>query len=72
VAQNDAVPANWAKVTTGWLPGQWVADPHQLDLPTLVRSPLTVWAGMYDPDTLRRLEPPGDESGRVRLGTLAP
>jgi hypothetical protein len=72
VAQNDAVPANWAKVTTGWLPGQWVADSHQLDIPTAVRGPLTVWVGMYDPATSQRLSPAGDESGRVRLGTLSP
>jgi hypothetical protein len=70
VAQSDAVPAHWAKVTTSWLPDQWVADPHQLDIPTSARGPLTVWAGMYDPATSQRLDSPGSESGRIRLGII--
>ena len=70
VAQSDAVPGNWAKVTTSWLPDQWVADPHQLDIPTSVRAPLTVWAGMYDPATSQRLNSPGDESGRIKLSII--
>jgi hypothetical protein len=74
VAQSDGVPVNWTRPTTAWLPGEWIADTHVLNglNPTLVRGPLQVWAGMYDPDTSRRLNPPGDSSGRIRLGTLAP
>jgi hypothetical protein len=70
VAQNDAVPGNWARPTYGWLPGKWVADPHPITVPA--DSQLEVWAGMYDPVTGQPLKPTGSESGRVRLGRLVP
>jgi hypothetical protein len=70
VAQNDAVPGNWARPTYGWLPGEWVADPHPLNIP--VGSQLEIWAGMYDPETGQPLKPVGNESGRVRLGVISP
>jgi len=30
VAQHDGVPADWARPTTGWLPGEVIVDPHVL------------------------------------------
>jgi len=30
VAQHDAVPANWSRPTTGWIPGEIVIDEHGL------------------------------------------
>jgi hypothetical protein len=29
-AQHDAVPANWTRPTTGWYPGEFVTDVHEL------------------------------------------
>lgn len=74
VAQSDAVPANWTRPTTTWLPGEWVADAHTLHLPSSPdgHGALQVWAGMYDSNTLQRLQPPGNPSGLIKLGDLAP
>lgn len=74
VTQSDAVPANWTRPTTAWLPGEQVADPHTLRLPSSPagQESLQVWAGMYDPNTLQRLLPPGNQSGLIKLGNLAP
>jgi hypothetical protein len=71
VAQSDVVPRNWTYPTSGWLPNEWIGDPHKLDIPKNVAGSLEVWIGMYDPDTGQRLNPPGDPSGRVKLGTLS-
>ena len=70
VAQSDVVPDNWTRPTTTWLPGEWIADPHRLDVSQ--PGPLEVWAGMYDPATAQRLNLARDGSGRVRLGALLP
>lgn len=72
VTQSDAVPANWSRPTTAWLPGEWVADAHVVKLPANAHAPLDVWAGMYDPATMQSLKPAGDESGRVKLSRLTP
>ena len=74
IAQSDVVPANWTRPTTAWLPGEWVADPHVLNGldQASMHEPLQVWAGMYDPATSQRLNPSGDKSGQIRLGTLTP
>jgi len=74
IGQSDSVPANWTRPTTAWLPGEWVADPHVLrglDRAS-VREPLEVWAGMYDPATSQRLNPSGENLGRVKLSVLTP
>jgi len=70
VTQSDAVPGHWARPTYGWLPGQWVADPHTIQIP--VSTPLDVWIGMYYPETGERLTPAGDGAGRVRMARLTP
>ncbi len=56
LAQADGVPANWARPTTGWLPGEYVVDTHALTIPAdLPPGPLSIRVGLYDPDTGRRL-----------------
>ena len=56
VAQSDAVPANWTRPTTGWLPGEYVIDTHALMLPAeLPPGPLSLRVGLYDPQTGARL-----------------
>jgi len=72
ITQNDAVPANWSRPTTGWLPSEWIADAHAVNIPATVHGPLDVWAGMYDPATGQPLKPAGNDSGRIKLSILTP
>lgn len=51
MAQADRVPANGARPTTGWLPGEVIADTY--DLPLAGAAALRV--GLYDPATRERL-----------------
>jgi Dolichyl-phosphate-mannose-protein mannosyltransferase len=71
-AQSDAVPGDWTRPTSIWLPGEWTGDPHALEIPAGAPGPLTLWAGMYDPATLQRLNIPEGEAGRIRLGFVRP
>jgi len=65
VAQDDAIPGGWQRPTTGWLPGEVVADAHVLALPaSWAPGEYTLIAGMYDEATLQRL-PLFDASGRA-------
>jgi len=55
-AQHDAVPANWTRPTTGWLPGEIVTDVHLLALPAGTASgALVLEVGLYDEQTATRL-----------------
>ncbi|WP_374689263.1 hypothetical protein [Promineifilum sp.] len=63
VAQSDAVPGEWTRPTTGWLPGEYVLDVHTLALPeTLPAGLLTLRIGLYDPDSGERLMAAGGET----------
>ena len=56
LAQADGQPANWTRPTTGWVPGEFILDTHELLLPagtSLDRLSLRV--GLYDPSTYERL-----------------
>jgi hypothetical protein len=56
VAGSDAVPANWTRPTTGWLPGEYVADLHALALPGhLAPGEYHLEIGLYDAESNRRL-----------------
>ena len=68
VAQSDAAPAEWTRLTTGWLPGEYVLDTHTLTLPaTLPQGPLSLRVGLYDPDTGQRLS-----SGAADFAAITP
>lgn len=55
-AQSDAVPAEWTRPTTGWLPGEYVLDRHAIILPAdLPAGKYDLVAGLYDPATGERL-----------------
>ncbi|MBX3055129.1 MAG: hypothetical protein KF770_01535 [Anaerolineae bacterium] len=57
IAQSDGEPANWARPTTGWLPGEYITDPHTLALPAERPSGnLVLRIGLYDPQTGQRLQ----------------
>jgi hypothetical protein len=69
VAQSDAVPANWTRPTTGWQPGEFVADAHALLLAPAPPGEYRLVVGMYAADTGQRLrlEDGGD---MIELGKL--
>src|SRR5690606_12601254 len=47
-AQSDGVPAGWSRRTSGWLPGEYVADARALFLPPdLAPGAYSLFAGVY-------------------------
>ncbi|MBI3942067.1 MAG: hypothetical protein HY326_03570 [Chloroflexi bacterium] len=38
VTQHDGIPGDWGRPTMGWLPGEIIADVHQLDIPAALPS----------------------------------
>ena len=57
LAQDDAVPAEWSRPTTGWSMGEIVSDLHQLTLPAEVRpQEAMLIVALYDEDTGRRVQ----------------
>jgi hypothetical protein len=73
-AQSDAGPADWTRPTTGWLPGEFIADLHRLPLPAdLPAGTYTLWAGLYEPRSGTRAPVSGSNAApdqRVALGQL--
>jgi hypothetical protein len=64
VAQSDAEPAQGEAPTTSWLRGEFITDTHVLQLAGPLSESLQVIAGMYDPDTGKRLAV-YDENGQM-------
>ncbi|MBI3240954.1 MAG: hypothetical protein HYZ49_01510 [Chloroflexi bacterium] len=60
LAQSDAVPVNWSRPTTGWLPGEYLLDGRTL--PPLQTGDYTVFIGLADRVTGVRL------GERVKVG----
>jgi hypothetical protein len=63
VIQSDSVPARWSRPTTGWLPGEYILDSHELTLPPDInpgRYSLSV--GLYVPGGERLLDPTGQDT----------
>lgn len=55
-AQSDGEPDEWNRPITGWMPGEFVSDPHTLHLPYDIPSGTYVLrAGIYHPSTGERL-----------------
>jgi hypothetical protein len=72
IAQRDVEPGLGARPTSGWKPGEVVADPYLLVLPEAAYAPdQAVWeVGLYDAATGQRL--PVDGGGdNVRFGAVA-
>lgn len=70
VAQSDSIPGDGAYPTTTWLPGETVADNHQLVLPdNLATGRYDLAIGLHDPDNGERLITRDGESA-VRLATI--
>ena len=68
VSQSDGVPAAWTRPTSGWAPGEYVIDGHQLPLPEdLPVGEYTLIAGLYDPATGDRLNASQDIMTEITL-----
>lgn len=64
-AQHDAVPADWTRPTTGWLPGEIVTDAHELTLDAgAPPGEYLLEVGLYEEQTGIRL-PLLDSAGRA-------
>jgi hypothetical protein len=72
IAQRDTPPGLGAQPTSGWQPGQVVADPYLLALPETAYGPDTAtWeVGLYDAQTGQRLRT-SDGGDNVRFGAVA-
>ena len=72
IAQHDAVPANWGRPTLGWLPGEYVRDPHGLQLPQNAGGSYQVLGGLIDRATEPRLPARGGpvDADRALLTTF--
>lgn len=55
LAQHDGLPDDGGQPTTIWLPGQIVADRHELLLDAPYSGPVRLLVGMYDLATMTRL-----------------
>lgn len=71
-AQSDGWPANGNYPTSGWQPGEYVADKRTVNLPpNLPPGTYTVKVGLYDAKTMERLAPAPDHGDRaVVIGTF--
>jgi hypothetical protein len=58
IAQQDGFPVNNTRLTTGWVPDEYIVDPYALEfLPKglAYRGPAHLEVGFYDPDTGQRV-----------------
>lgn len=52
VAQSDGEPQGWLRPTTGWLPGEYIGDRHEIHLPAILPADqYSLFVGLYDPAT---------------------
>jgi len=71
VAQSDGEPANWARPTTGWLPGEVVLDERVLAIPEGARTgEYHLQAGMYTLEGGRLLTPEGADAVPIAAITI--
>lgn len=55
IAQSDALPAQGARPTTGWRPGEYIVDTHELTFkPEATPGPARIIAGLYNAVTGQR------------------
>ena len=69
VAQADGLPANWTRPTTGWLPGEFIRDPHTINVPpSLPAGEYSLVTGLYLPNSSRLQQANGRDN--IPLTTL--
>jgi len=63
IAQSDAEPAAWNRPTTGWAAGEYVVDPHTLQLPEgQSLNDLVLRIGLYEAQSGDRLPTGGSDA----------
>lgn len=69
VAQHDGAPECDINPTTRWEPGQFIPDPHIIDIPAdaPTNQPLTLRSGMYGLLDLQRLSVPASADNVINL-----
>ncbi|MBI5959184.1 MAG: hypothetical protein HY866_10645, partial [Chloroflexi bacterium] len=58
IAQDDDTPVNQTRLTTSWVPGEYLVDPYALEFNEEgrdYRGPARLEVGFYDPDTGNRV-----------------
>jgi hypothetical protein len=58
IAQHDGYPVNGSRLTTSWVPDEYIVDPYALEFdPEFAdyRGPARLEVGFYDPDTGERI-----------------
>jgi hypothetical protein len=55
IAQHDAPPVGGSRPTTSWLPGEIIADRHEMTFRETYTGQARVEVGLYDPTTMARL-----------------
>jgi hypothetical protein len=75
VAQSDGIPADWARPTTGWLPGEYITDVRVLTLPKTdahdgSSGPYSLRAGLYESSGIRLTRPDGSDSTLLTIITM--
>jgi len=69
-AYGDALPAQGERLTTSWVPGEYIADEHLITLPSdIPQGCYTIAIGLYEPPEGPRL-PLLDEKGESSGDTL--
>jgi hypothetical protein len=73
IAQSDGVPGGWTRPTTGWLPGEYIVDVHELSIPPdAPQGRYALQAGMYGPRGDRLAVPDGTDAVRLAEIDLEP
>ena len=63
IAQHDGPPAEGQRPTTGWIAGEYIADPHVMQwLESDYRGAAVIEVGLYDPTSGQRLRTPTGDS----------
>ena len=68
IAQSDEEPAGWTRPTTGWLPGEYIIDNHEIILPTDIEPGVyNIYAGLYNDLNHQRLISDKFSDGSVKI-----
>jgi hypothetical protein len=70
VGQQDSIPADWTRPTTGWMPGEVITDPHQVQVQSdAAPGRYNLVVALYDERTGQRLlvRQDGAESDHIVL-----
>jgi len=62
VGQHDGPPAGGTRPTPGWIPGEVIADWHEMTFREAYTGPARVEVGLYDPVTGKRVPAEGGET----------